>query len=140
MPTVMKSVPTSGGRAEYVTKPREQITAILRSERRYLSAAEIYARLSRSEAKVALSTVYRTLDHLLAKGEIAVRTDAAGEATYVLCGGEEHHHHAICRICGRIEDVDCNALEQFTRALRAHNGFELEDHAMEFFGTCAACR
>jgi Fur family ferric uptake transcriptional regulator len=127
-------------RAEYVTRPREQITAILRAERRYLSAAEISERLKRDKAKVALSTVYRTLEHLQSKGEIEARVDEAGEATYVLCGGQSHHHHAICRSCGRIEDVDCGAVEQLAKAVRADNGFQIEDHAMEFFGRCTSCR
>jgi Fur family ferric uptake transcriptional regulator len=124
--------------AEYATRPREQIAGILRTEKRYLSAAEIHSRLQRAQAKVALSTVYRTLDHLLAKGEVSARTDEAGESTYVSCAGT-HHHHAICSVCGRVDDVACEAIEQFVEALRAHNGFELEDHAMEFFGRCKAC-
>jgi Fur family ferric uptake transcriptional regulator len=124
---------------EYVTRPREQIAGILRAEKRYLSAGEIHERLSRAHAKVALSTVYRTLERLQAKGEIVARADATGDSTYVLCPGA-HHHHAICRICGRVEDVNCDAIEGLAGALRAHHGFELEGHAMEFFGRCATCR
>lgn len=124
---------------EYVTRPRERIADILHREKRYLSAAAVYASLREAHQSVALSTVYRTLDHLLAKGEVVVRTDADGESTFMSCSGG-HHHHAICRSCEKVEDVDCGAIEQFADALRAHNGFKLEDHAMEFFGTCRACQ
>jgi Fe2+ or Zn2+ uptake regulation protein len=31
-------------------------------------------------------------------------------------------------------------MEQFAESLRAHNGFELDGHAIEFFGKCGACR
>jgi Fur family ferric uptake transcriptional regulator len=127
-------------RAEYVTRPRELIADILRRERRFLSAAEIHHLLEGIDAKVSLSTVYRTLDHLQTKNEVTARVDAAGEAAYMLCEPDRHHHHAICRTCGRVEDVDCTAMEQFAEALRTLNGFELEGHAMEFFGTCNACR
>ena len=58
----------------------------------------------------------------------------------MLCEPERHHHHAICCGCGRVEDVDCAAMEQFTDALRTLNGFQLDGHAMEFFGRCRACR
>jgi Fur family ferric uptake transcriptional regulator len=58
----------------------------------------------------------------------------------MLCAPEHHHHHAICRACGRVEDVDCTAVEQFAESLRTANGFQLDGHAMEFFGRCAACR
>jgi Fur family ferric uptake transcriptional regulator len=77
---------------------------------------------------------------LQAKGDITVRPDADGEVTYMLCEPRHHHHHAICRTCGRVEDVDCAAMEQFAESLRAHNGFELDGHAIEFFGKCGACR
>jgi len=126
-------------RAQYSTRPREQIAAILRKERRYLSAAEIYMLLKKTRAKVSLSTVYRTLDLLQAKGEASSRVDERGESTYVVCA-PTHHHHAICRKCGKVEELACEALERIAGELRSHHGFELDDHAMEFFGTCASCK
>lgn len=127
-------------RAEYVTRPREWIAAILAREPRFLSAAQIHQRLKQRGARVSLSTVYRTLDHLRSKGDITARADAEGEATYMLCEPANHHHHAICGKCGRVEDVDCSATLQFAESLRALHGFELDGHAMEFFGKCRACR
>ena len=41
----------------------------------------------------------------------------------MLCEPARHHHHAICRSCGRVEDVDCGAMEQFAEALRSLHGF-----------------
>jgi Fur family transcriptional regulator, ferric uptake regulator len=129
-----------GTRAEYITRPRELIAAILQREPRFLSAAEIYQRLRQDGARVSLSTVYRTLDRLRAKGEVTERTDAEGEATFMHCEPAHHHHHAICAECGRVEDVDCTAMEQFAESLLALSGFELDGHAMEFFGRCRECR
>lgn len=126
-------------RAPYSTRPREQIADVLRAQRRYLSAAEVHRLLERKRAKVSLSTVYRTLGLLESKGEASSRVDDQGEATYVLCA-PTHHHHAICRACGKVEEVDCGAMERFAEALRKHHGFELDAHSMEFFGRCAACR
>jgi len=130
-----------GTRAEYATKPREQISQILREDPRFLTAAEIHRRLDLAHAKVSLSTVYRTLDHLVAKGAVTSRLDAQGEASFMHCEPlRQHHHHAICRTCGRVEDVACAAAEQFAETLRELHGFELDDHAMEFFGRCSRCR
>lgn len=127
-------------RADYVTRPRELIALILRREPRFLSAAEIHGQLRNAGASVSLSTVYRTLERLLSKGDVTSRPDEQGEATYMLCEPERHHHHAICQSCGRVEDVDCAAMEQFAESLRAASGFELDGHAMEFFGRCSACK
>ncbi|MGA8576934.1 MAG: Fur family transcriptional regulator [Candidatus Cybelea sp.] len=129
-----------GIRADYVTRPRELIASILKREPRFLSAAAIHERLSRAGARVSLSTVYRTLDRLRAKGEVTERSDADGEATFMHCEPAHHHHHAICAECGRVEDVDCTAMEQFAKSLRALHAFELDGHAMEFFGRCRGCQ
>ena len=126
-------------RAQYATRPREQITDILRTQRRYLTAAEVLGLLKTARAKVSLSTVYRTLDLMQAKGEASVRTDERGEASYVICE-PTHHHHAICRQCGRVEDIACEAIEHLAHDLLAHHSFTLDDHAMEFYGRCAVCR
>lgn len=125
-------------RSQYSTKAREQIGELLHRERRYLSAAEIHAKLRQANSRVALSTVYRTLDLLEERGDVSARLDAHGEATYVACE-PTHHHHAICRKCGRVQEIACDAIEQIAGALRSFNGFRIEDHAMEFFGRCASC-
>ncbi len=125
-------------RTTYSTKPREQVSAVLRREKRYLSAAEIHAILRKSRTSVSLSTVYRTLDLLAGKGEASARVDERGETTFVVCD-RSHHHHAVCNTCGKVEDVSCEAIESVANALRSHHGFKLADHEMEFFGTCGAC-
>jgi Fur family ferric uptake transcriptional regulator len=112
----------------------------MRAERRFLSAAEIHHNLEGRDVRVSLSTVYRTLEHLLAKGEATARVDDAGESTYMLCEPANHHHHAICTGCGRVEDVDCSTIGQFAESLRDVHGFELDGHKMEFNGRCRDCR
>ncbi|MBV9270648.1 MAG: transcriptional repressor [Candidatus Eremiobacteraeota bacterium] len=126
-------------RTPYVTRPREAVAQVLHREKRYLSAAEIHRRLRDAQSKVSLATVYRTLGLLEERGEVSSRVDAGGESTYVSCA-PTHHHHAICRTCGKVEDVDCDAVGRFSEALRKYNGFKLDDHEMEFFGRCKACR
>jgi Fur family transcriptional regulator, ferric uptake regulator len=127
-------------RTEYVTRARGQIAAVLKRERRFLSAAEIHRLLEGDGARVALSTVYRNLEHLQNKGEITARAEPDGETRYMPCEPTHHHHHAICTACGRVADVDCTAVEQFAESLLMRDGFELDGHAMEFFGRCKTCR
>ena len=129
-----------GTRADYVTRPRELVAAILRSAQRFISAAEIHRTLATESSRVSLATVYRTLEHLREKGEAEVRIDDAGEATYMVCEPDHHHHHAICSNCARVVDVDCDAVEQFTASLRESHGFELHAHKMEFVGRCRECQ
>jgi Fur family transcriptional regulator, ferric uptake regulator len=123
----------------YATRGREQIVNLLRTERRYLSAAAIHRILRSAGIQVSLSTIYRTLDLLVSMGVASSRTDEEGEQAYVFCS-VEHHHHAICRKCGHVEDVDCAAMDAFSGLLRQHHAFELDSHSMEFYGRCARCQ
>lgn len=129
-----------GTRADYVTRPRELVAAILRGAKRFISAAEIHRTLATESSRVSLATVYRTLEHLREKGEAEVRIDDAGEATYMVCEPQHHHHHAICSTCGRVVNVECDAMDRFSDALRETHGFELDAHKMEFSGRCKECR
>jgi Fur family ferric uptake transcriptional regulator len=123
----------------YATSTRKAISDLLGTERRYLTAGEIYRLLKSSNPKLALSTVYRTLELLEELGTVSSRTGPNGESGYVYCT-DEHHHHAICRSCGHVDEVDCDAMDRFRNALLANQAFVLDDHSIEFYGLCAACR
>ena len=127
-------------RSDYSTRPRERIAGILRRGRRFYSAAEVHRELESSGQATSLSTVYRTLERLQAKGDVTARIDEGGETAYMMCEPvKRHHHHAICRSCGKVEDVDCAVMGQFAESLREQHGFVLDDHRLEFVGRCRAC-
>ena len=123
----------------YQTAARKRTLELLQSERRYLTAAAIHRTLKPHAPKLALSTIYRTLEALQESGAITSRIDEHGEASYIYCG-ERHHHHAICRTCGHVDEIDCDAIGIFAAALLEKQGFRLDDHSIEFFGECARCR
>ncbi len=127
------------GRTIYATSARRAIVDLLKTEKRYLTAAAIYRLLRARNPKLALSTVYRTLEFLNGQGAVSSRVETSGEASFVHCA-DEHHHHAICTVCGHVDDVDCGAMEQFKSALLANQSFLLDDHSIEFFGRCPRCR
>ena len=126
-------------RTVYSTSARRKIAELLQAERRYLTAAVIHRTLRANDGRLALSTVYRTLEMLTESGVVSSRTDATGEQSFVYCR-DCHHHHAICRSCGHVDEVGCAAIDQFKRALFEQQAFELDDHAIEFFGRCEGCR
>jgi Fur family ferric uptake transcriptional regulator len=71
-------------------------------------------------------------------GELdAIRTPD-GQVAYRTCS-PGHHHHLICRSCGRTVEVSVPLLEEQVRAMAVSHGFAQIDHELEFFGTCAAC-
>ena len=89
--------------------------------------------------RIALSTVYRTLEYLSEQGSLSRRNVAHGVTEFLYCG-DLHHDHAVCRTCGKVEDVDCIAMNGVRGELRARLSFALDDHEFTFYGRCAECQ
>lgn len=120
------------------TKSRVAVLGILEKNRKPLSVQKIMQALKGSTIDQA--TVYRTLN-TLTRAEMVRRVDLEhGHAHYEL-RDESDHHHVVCTICHRIEDVnDCDLRTMTRQALRQSQFAEISRHSLEFFGVCRGCR
>lgn len=122
-------------------RPTRQQTAVigqLESGDEFISAQELHARMREAGDRVGLATVYRTLTSLAANGEVdMIRTDE-GEAVYRKCS-TGHHHHLVCRGCGRTVEIEGPAVERWAHRVAAEHGFTDVSHTLEIFGTCGTC-
>jgi Fur family ferric uptake transcriptional regulator len=114
------------------------VQTALEETEEFRSAQELHDILKLHGHSVGLTTVYRTLQSLAAAGEIDVLRTAEGESVYRRCS-RGHHHHLVCRHCGRTVEVDGPAVERWADAVAAEHGFVGISHTMEVFGTCADC-
>jgi Fur family ferric uptake transcriptional regulator len=107
----------------------------------FLSAQDVFTLLRTRGHKVGLSTVYRHLQALTEQGAVDSIHAPDGETTYRLCGGmpERHHHHVVCRACGRAQEVKGRAIEKWADEVAAKHGYSDVDHTIEIFGLCAPC-
>lgn len=120
------------------TRQRRAVAAALRSSEEFRSAQEIHDALRHDGENVGLSTVYRTLQALADSGEVdTLRTDD-GEALYRRCS-TGHHHHLVCRVCGRTVEVEGPAVERWAAGVATQHGFADVSHSVEVFGTCPDC-
>ena len=108
----------------------------------FSSAQDIHAVLRREGKQVGLSTVYRHLQSLVEQGVADVIQSPDGEATYRYCGEttSKHHHHLVCRKCGRTEEIKARAVERWAADMARKFDFSDVNHTVEIFGTCAPCR
>lgn len=120
------------------TRQRRAITDALFVATDFQSAQEIHESLRGAGEKVGLATVYRTLQAMAEAGEVDVRHNPAGETTYRRCS-DSHHHHLVCRGCGRTEEVTGPAVEAWAHAVAEQFGFVDVHHTVELVGLCAAC-
>jgi Fur family transcriptional regulator, ferric uptake regulator len=121
------------------TRQRRAVAAALDAVSDFRSAQEIHDLLKQRGDTVGLTTVYRTLQALADSGEIDILRNSDGEALYRRCS-DGHHHHLVCRSCGRTVEVEGPTVERWARRVADEHGYSDLSHTLEIFGTCADCR
>ena len=101
------------------------------------TASEIYGAIKVRNFQIGLATVYRTLDAMVERGDVAaVRTGNA--VRYDLT--HDHHHHIVCQICGNVTDVDASEVpSELIAFFESETGFDLSDATIQLNGTCSSC-
>lgn len=123
-----------------MTRQRSAVTDALEGLDEFRSAQQLHELLRAQGEQVGLATVYRTLAGLAEDGEVDVLRSADGEAVYRRCARREHHHHLVCRVCGRAAEIDGPGVEAWATQVGAAHGFTDIAHTIELMGLCAECR
>jgi len=121
------------------TKQRAAVSAALNEVDEFRSAQELHDMLKHRGDSVGLTTVYRTLQSLADAGEVDALRTSEGETVYRRCSSGDHHHHLVCRVCGKAVEVEGPAVEQWAETIASEHGFVNVAHTVEIFGTCAEC-
>ena len=122
-------------------RPTRQRTAIEADVDRFdefRSAQEIHASLVAGGDQIGLATVYRTLQAMVDEDELDSLRNDEGETVYRRCS-TGHHHHLVCRDCGRTVEVEGPAVERWAERVSTEHGFTHVAHTLELFGRCADC-
>lgn len=104
----------------------------------FRSAQELHEYLRGKGDAVGLTTVYRTLAALAEADEVDVILREDGESIYRRCSGS-HHHHLVCRECGRTVEVAGPTVETWAAAVGREHGFTDIRHTVELIGLCRDC-
>ena len=124
--------------ARRTTRQRSAVLALLEELDDFRSAQDLHAQLRARGDSVGLATVYRTLQTLVDDGQVDVLRGGDGEAVYRRCS-PVHHHHLVCRSCGRTVEVADPPVERWAAKIAAEHGFADVQHHLEVFGTCGPC-
>jgi Fur family ferric uptake transcriptional regulator len=120
------------------TRQRTAVGELLARTSEFRTAAQIHDDLRHAGEDIGLTTVYRTLQLMVEAEQLdAIRTDD-GETAYRRCS-TGHHHHLVCRSCGRTVEVEGPAIERWTDQVADEHGFTDVQHHLEIFGRCAGC-
>ncbi|HEX2357226.1 MAG TPA: transcriptional repressor, partial [Micromonosporaceae bacterium] len=112
----------AGSQAVRNTRQRTAVSSLLKDVEGFHSAQELHAMLRGRGERVGLTTVYRTLQALADVGEVDVMRPPGGEHLYRRCS-EGHHHHLVCRSCGRAVEVEGPAVENWADRVAERHGY-----------------
>jgi Fur family ferric uptake transcriptional regulator len=98
--------------AQRNTWQRDRVREALGDAPGFVSAQDLHAALRDENTGIGLATVYRALATLAASGEADQLQSPEGEAIYRACSTTGHHHHLICRSCGKAVEIEAREVER----------------------------
>lgn len=105
-------------------------------ERPHIDAETVRQRLG--HAAPSLQAVHNILADLVQAGLIR-RFEPARSAARYERRVDDNHHHAVCRLCGRVDDVDCTTGAAPCLHGATPAGFAVESAEIIFWGVCEEC-
>lgn len=120
------------------TPGRLELLSILAREPKPLAVHQIEKKMKGALNQV---TLYRALEALEKAGIVSRVNLEHDHAHFELSVGRPHHHHAVCRACGLVEDIEVPhaALPQKEAAKQAKAFASIDRYSLEFFGLCRGC-
>ncbi|MEW6169397.1 MAG: ferric iron uptake transcriptional regulator [Pseudomonadota bacterium] len=116
-----------------VTLPRLKILELLEtSDRRHMSAEDIYRKLIDLNEDVGLATVYRVLTQFEAAGLVRRHHFEGGSAVFELERGH-HHDHMVCLETGKVVEFVSEDIEKLQRQIADKYGYVVEDHNLVLY-------
>jgi Fur family peroxide stress response transcriptional regulator len=123
-----------------VTAQRIAIFECLAQRQGHLSAEEVYQDVLPRYPTLSFATVYNTLQLLTELGEVHELIVDELRRRYDV--NTDPHHHAVCRACHRIFDVEPAVLGAWAKpeiVPLAGGGFRVETVSIELTGLCDTC-
>ena len=117
-----------------------QRLAVLRalSDRPHNTADDIYQVVRAEIGAISRQAVYDTFGVLTDKGLVRRIQPAGSPARYENRVGD-NHHHLICRVCGRMVDVDCAVGETPCLTAADDSGYRIDEAEVTYWGRCPEC-
>jgi len=122
-----------------LTPQRMLVIEALHNAESHISAEEIYEQLHARYPYSNVSTVYRTLE-LFKKLKLVTETDFGEGRVRYHVAEKGHHHHLVCRRCGKVMDLEESVLSFLKDTLLRDFGFDADLRHLAIPGECSKCR
>lgn len=118
------------------TLPRLKILDLFeQSDKRHMTAEEVYRLLSDEGQDIGLATVYRVLTQFEQAGLLIRHHFDSDKAVFELNQGD-HHDHLVCLQCGKVEEFFDPEIEKRQQRIAKERGFVIHDHSLHLYADC----
>jgi Fur family transcriptional regulator, stress-responsive regulator len=120
-----------------VTRPRVAVLSAVHSQP-HADTESIIALVRADLGDVSHQAVYDVLRALTSAGLVRRIQPSGALARYEARVGD-NHHHAVCRSCGAIADVDCAVGPAPCLTASDDSGFTIDEAEVIYWGLCPDC-
>lgn len=120
-----------------LTKQRRAVLQVIREADQHLTANEVFEDARHLLPGISFATVYNSLRYLKQEGligEVSFGNDAARYDRNLT-----RHDHAICRVCGKLVDIDLNIPDGLIKEAANLSRFKAESIELTLRGLCPDC-
>jgi Fur family ferric uptake transcriptional regulator len=118
------------------TLPRLKILDLFeQSNKRHMTAEEVYRLLTDEGQDIGLATVYRVLTQFEQAGLLIRHHFDSDKAVFELNQGD-HHDHLVCLQCGKVEEFFDAEIEKRQQRIAKERGFVIHDHSLQIYADC----
>jgi Fe2+ or Zn2+ uptake regulation protein len=137
VPTVDELQDLLRGVSLRVTRPRVAVLTAVYAHP-HADTDSILGAVRNELPEVSHQAVYDSLHTLTAAGLVRRIQPLGSVARYESRVGD-NHHHAVCRSCGAIADVDCAVGHAPCLTASEDHGFVIDEAEVIYWGLCAEC-
>ena len=137
VPTVDEVRELLRGASLRVTRPRVAVLSAVHALP-HADTDSIIGAVRNELPEVSHQAVYDSL-HTLTSAGLVRRIQPLGSVARYESRVGDNHHHAVCRSCGAIADVDCAVGHAPCLTASEDNGFVIDEAEVIYWGLCSDC-
>lgn len=123
-----------------ITRQRKGIIEVFsKNPKQLLNVQQVYDKVKKNHPSIDFSTVYRNIELLEEQEMIHKINIGQAYACYKFKETSQHHHHMICKKCGKTEIITFCPFQQVEEQFQGQ-GFLPTEHNFEVLGYCANCQ
>jgi Fur family transcriptional regulator, ferric uptake regulator len=115
-----------------MTEQRRTIARVLNNAEDHPDVEELYRRCAKIDAKISISTVYRTVKLFEDAGIIEKHDFREGRARFEQIP-DTHHDHLINLRTGEVVEFQSEEIERLQAEIARRLGYKLVDHRLELY-------